>query len=501
MSFVKKLASQTALYGLTNVSRLINFLILAKLHSTVLSQVESGVQGNFYAYISFFNILFTYGIETAFFRFANKTQDPKTVFGTAYISLIGSSVLLILLGWAVWPTLAGFTGFASQPKYLLYLAAILLVDTLAAIPYAGLRQQNKPIKFAVIKIAGMLVFLLLNLFFLWFCPAVSKGEFCGFALEWINSFYNPQNSLDYIFLANLFSSLLSFILLSPQIFGFKYGFDKQLWKQMIRFSWPLLIAGLLGMTSETLDRILIPKLIDGQKGLVQNGIYSQCYKISIFLTVFVQAFKFAAEPFFFSKATDSNAPKIYALVMDWFVLVCVLVITLLILYIDVAKHLLDQKFWEGLIIVPILLFANLFMGIHANLSIWYKVTDKTFWGLLIALCGAFFTILLNIIWIPQMGYIGAAWATLISYLAMSLFSYFVGQKYYKVPYNVLRFTLLVLSAILITNISDFLVLYFYIIDMWPKLMLNTILLIIYMIFIWKLYITPLRKESAVFSGS
>lgn len=187
--------------------------------------------------------------------------------------------------------------------------------------------------------------------------------------------------------------------------------------------------------------------------------------------------------------------------MDWFVLVCVLVITLLILYIDVAKHLLDQKFWEGLTIVPILLFANLFMGIHANLSIWYKVTDKTFWGLLIALCGAFFTILLNIIWIPQMGYIGAAWATLISYLAMSLFSYFVGQKYYKVPYNVLRFTLLVLSAILITNISDFLVLYFYIIDMWPKLMLNTILLIIYMIFIWKLYITPLRKESAVFSGS
>ena len=500
MSIVKKLASQTALYGLTNVSRLINFLILAKLHSTVLSQVESGVQGNFYAYISFFNVLFTYGLETAFFRFANKTQDPKSVFGTAYISLMGSSVLLIVLGWAVWPTLAGFTGFASQPKYLLYLAAILLVDTLAAIPYAGLRQQNRPIKFAVIKIAGMLAFLLLNLFFLWFCPAVSEGKFCGFAQGWVNSFYDPQHNLEYIFLANLFSSLLSFVLLSPQIFGFKYGFDKQLWKQMMQFAWPLLLAGLLGMTNETLDRILIPKLIDGQEGLIQNGIYSQCYKISIFLTVFVQAFKFAAEPFFFSKANDSNAQKIYALVMDWFVLICVLVITILLLYIDVAKHLLDEKFWEGLKVVPILLFANLFMGIHTNLSIWYKVTDKTQWGLLIALAGAVFTILLNIIWIPQMGYMGAAWATLFSYLAMALLSYLLGQKYYKIPYNVPRFLLLLFSAILLVGISDMLV-YHFDLRFLPKLFLNTGLLLIYILFLWKTYIRKLRKESAAFSGS
>ncbi len=500
MSFVKNLASQTALYGLTNMSRLINFLILAKLHSTVLSQVESGVQGNFYSYISFFNVLFTYGLETAFFRFASKTADPKSVFGTAYISLMVSSVLLIFLGWTIWPSLAGLTGFASQPKYLIYLAAILLVDTLAAIPYARLRQQNKPIKFAAIKIAGMLAFLLLNLFFLWFCPAVSEGKFCGFAQDWINSFYDSQNKLEYIFLANLFSSLLSFILLSPQIFGFRYGFDKQLWKQMMQFAWPLLLMGLLGMTNETLDRILIPKLINGNDGLIQNGIYSQCYKISIFLTVFVQAFKFAAEPFFFSKANDNNAQKIYALVMDWFVLVCIFVITILLLYIDLAKHLLDEKFWEGLKIVPILLFANLFMGIHTNLSIWYKVTDKTIWGFLIAMCGAVFTITLNIIWIPKQGYMGAAWATLISYAAMALLSYFIGQKFYKIPYNVLRFGLLLLSALVITNLSDFLVLYFYITELWHKLFLNTGLLIIYILFIVKLYIKPLSKESALLSG-
>ncbi|MDZ4757619.1 MAG: polysaccharide biosynthesis C-terminal domain-containing protein [Bacteroidota bacterium] len=501
MSFVKKLASQTALYGLTNVSRLINFLILAKLHSTVLSQAESGVQGNFYAYISFFNILFTYGLETAFFRFANKTQDPKAVFGTAYISLMSSSVLLIFLGWSIWPTLASFTGFASQPKYLLYLGAILLVDTLSAIPYAGLRQQNRPIKFAVIKIAGMLVFLLLNLFFLWFCPSVSEGKICSFAQGWINSFYIPQNNLEYIFLANLISSLFSFILLGPQIFGFKYGFDKQLWKQMMQFAGPLLLVGLLGMTNETLDRILIPKLIDGQEGLIQNGIYSQCYKISIFLTVFVQAFRYAAEPFFFSKANDSNAPKIYALVMDWFVLVCVVVITILLLYIDIAKHLLDEKFWEGIKIVPILLFANLFMGINTNLSIWYKVTDKTSWGILIAFCGAFLTVLLNIIWIPQMGYLGAAWATLWSYLGMATLSYFIGQKHYKVPYNISRFFILLFSTVALVAISDLLIYHLDLIGFWPKTTLNTGLLILYLFLVWKLYINKLRIESRVFSGS
>lgn len=451
-------------------------------------------------------MLFTYGLETAFFRFANKTESPKTVFGTAYISLIFSSVILIIIGTLLWPSISEvdisiITIFKEHTGYLVYLGAILLVDTLAAIPYASLRQQNRPIKFAVIKIAGMAAFLILNIFFLWFCPGVMEGKFAAFAKDFVSSFYKAGHSLDYIFLSNLFASLLSYLLLWPEVLGFRYGFDKTLWKEMTKFAWPLLIAGLLGMTNETLDRILIPELIDGQEGLIKNGIYSQCYKISIFLTIFVQAFKFAAEPFFFSKANDSNAPRIYALVMDWFVLVCLGAFTIIILYLDVAKHLLNEKFWVGLEVVPILLLANLFMGIHTNLSIWYKVTDKTRWGLIIAFCGAVLTIILNIVWIPAFGYVGAAWATLLSYLSMALLSYFVGQYYYKIPYHVLRFSLLLISALFVTHLSDYIVYEYNIIGLFPKLLLNTGLLVVYSFLVWKLYIKSLLVESRELSNS
>lgn len=494
MSIIKKLASQTALYGLTNVSRLINFLILAKLHSTVLSQSESGIQGNIYAYISFLNILFTYGLETAFFRFSTKSKDPNTVFGTAYISLIITSIFLIILGNLFWPYLKSFTGFENHSQYLFYILGILLLDTLSAIPFASLRLQNKPIRFAIIKIIGMGVFLIMNIFFLWLCPEIIKGNIFVSLQPFINSFYINNYSIEYILISNLFSSLISYILLSPLIFNFKFGFNFKLWKEMVVFSFPLLIAGILGMTNETLDRVLIPELIDGTQGLIENGIYSQCYKISIFLTVFVQAFKYAVEPFFFSKSLEENAKDTYAMIMKWFILICIIVITGILLYIDIFKHLLHEKFWEGLTVVPILLLANMFMGIHSNLSIWYKITDKTKFGLIISLIGAILTILLNIIWIPIFGYIGAAWATLISYAGMTIINYFIGQKYYAVNYKVASFFVLLLSMIFIVTLSDAITAY-YRLNFGHKIILNTILYLIYLSVLYKFYITKIYRES------
>ncbi|MBI3232995.1 MAG: oligosaccharide flippase family protein [Bacteroidetes bacterium] len=306
-----------------------------------------------------------------------------------------------------------------------------MIDALCSIPFARLRQQNKPVNFAAARIANILVNIVINVFFLWYCPNHVDAQ-------WIKNIYQPENKVLYVFVANVAGSLTSLLLVSKQFRSLIKGFDRQLWKEMMRYGLPMLLIGLAGMVNETLDRVMLNYLLPKDVAMFQTGIYGTCYKLSIFMTIFVQAFRFAAEPFFFSRSEEKDAKQTYALVMDWFVIACAIIFLGMTLGIDIAKHFIDQKFWSGLHIVPVLLLANWFLGIYINISIWYKVTDNTKIGSYISIGGAVLTLVGLYIFVPIFGYTAAAWTTLVCYASMMVSGYILGRKYYPVPYRLTR---------------------------------------------------------------
>ncbi len=409
-----------------------------------------------YAYASFLMILFTYGMETAYFRFASKQQDNRNVFSTALLSLLISSMLFVFLFSVCSGSLADLlTGATSQSssayqRYIIWFVIIIALDAITSIPFARLRLQNKAFRFAFIRVIGILVNIGLNLFFLLLCPKLPPDT-------WVHSFYNPAYGVEYVFISNLISSALTLVLLLPEFKGITFSIDKKLWKEMLWYALPLLVAGFAGMINETMDRILIKYLVaDKSDALVQLGIYGACYKVSILMTLFIQTFRYAAEPFFFSHAERDDAKKTYARVMHYFVITCCVIFLAVMLYMDFVKYFIGDEFRSGLHIVPILLMANLCLGVFYNLSIWYKLTAKTQWGAYLALLGAAITLLLNFILIPRMGYTGAAWATLICYAVMMVVSYIVGQKFYHVDYHLAPVLSYIAAALLIYFFSNYL---------------------------------------------
>jgi O-antigen/teichoic acid export membrane protein len=454
MSALRKLASQTAIYGLTSMARLVYSLLLVPLQTAVCSRAEYGVVSNLYAYIPFFTALLTLGMETAYFRFASDREDQNKVYGTAYITILIAALSFLGLSWIFQDPLSSLLHYESNPEYIQLTSLILCLDLIAAIPFVRLRQQNKPIRFATARIINMATVILVNVFFLWFCPLVLEGNIYQDYLPLVKNIYFSNNPVLYVFLANLFGSVIQLLFLLPELMGFKYGFDKTLWKDMFRYGWPMMLVGLAGMVNETLDRAIIPYLIpDRTLAEEQLGVYGACYKLSIFLTVFVQAFRFAAEPFFFNKAKDKDAKQTYVQVMDWFVLVCACIFLGINLFIDVAKLYIDEKFWDGLHVVPILLLANLFLGVYVNLSVWYKLTNKTKIGSLISLGGALLTIILLFSFVPSFGYTAAAWTTLICYFCMAVVGYFTGRKYFPVPYHIFQNLIYIFGALFIYLLS------------------------------------------------
>ncbi len=342
--------------------------------------------------------------------------------------------------------------YEAHVEYIQWFVLILALDAISAIPFARLRAENKPIRFAAIKLIEIGVNVGLTLFFLVFARNMYYNH-----PEYSVQFYSPAMGVGLVFLANLIASGVKLLLLSPQIIDARYGFDRDLFKQMLRYSLPLVVIGFAGIINEMLDRMLLKYLLpyDSNTNLAMLGIYGACYKLSILMTLFIQAFRFAAEPFFFAHAEKSDSRKIYADVLNYFSIFCVFIFLMVMLFINQFAGFIGKDFRVGLAVVPILMVANLCLGIYTNLTIWYKLTDKTYLGAMVAIGGAVLTIILNVLWIPRMGYMGAAWATLVCYAAMALVSYLLGQTYFPVPYNMTKVIAYIVAGVALWQLKVF----------------------------------------------
>lgn len=446
MNPLRKLAGQTAIYGLPSIlGRFLGYL-LVPLYTRVFSQADYGTVNVFYAYAAFFMVVLTYGMETAFFRFHESQENKEKVFDTALTSLIVTSVAFLLLVSLFSNQVSCWIGYPDHKEYIIWFAWILALDALCSIPFARLRAQNKAKRFAMIKMISISIMIGLNLFFILFCPWVIENYPDHFWSRMVLLVFRPGLGIDYVFISNLVSSLITLVLLLPQLSAFRFNTDRLLLKRMLIYAFPLLFAGMAGIVNETFDRLLLKYLLPENISEAQVGIYGACYKISILMTLFIQAYRYAAEPFFFSHAKEKDAKIIYSRLMDYFVIAVSLIFLLTMIFLDdFIIRFIGEDFREGRQVIPILMMANLFMGVYYNLSIWYKLTSKTIWGAWLSVAGAVITIVLNFWWIPLSadhylhGYMGSAWATFFCYGSMMVFSFLLGQKYFPVKYNLSKF--------------------------------------------------------------
>jgi O-antigen/teichoic acid export membrane protein len=438
---LKKLVGQTAIYGLSSiVGRLLNYL-LVPLYTRSFTLSEYGEVTILYAYVAFFVVILTYGMETAFFRFSQRQHNHKNVYSTSLISLLLSSSVFMFLAFYFSDSIAHAMHFSEHPEYVKYFALIIGLDAITSISFAKLRQNNQAARFAFIRLLNIFVNIGLNLFFILYCPYAIQNNLPS--ADFVLSVYNPEVGIGYIFIANLVATALTILLLLPEMLKNTWRFDAALWRKMMLYSLPLMLAGLAGIANETIDRLMLDYLLPADVSKSEIGIYGAYYKLSIIMTLFVQTFRFAAEPFFFSQEKEGNAKKVYADVMKYFNIVTAFIFLGVMVYYQLVENFIGQDFHDsrGLVIVPVLLLANLFLGIYYNLSIWYKLTEKTRFGAFLSVFGAFITISANFLLIPYFGFVGSAWATLLCYFAMAVASYFLGQKHYPIPYPIARISI------------------------------------------------------------
>ena len=443
----------------TIVPRLLNYLLLTPFYTRIFLEGEYGIVTELYAYVAFLLVLLTYGMETSFFRFAESEKNKDSVFTTSLGMLLVTSVLFVLFSILFSSDIASLIRYADHAEYITYFAIIVGADALAAIPFARLRQQNRAFRFAWIKILNVSTNIFFNFFFLLFCPWFLKDN----PESLLNLVYSPDIGVGYAFISNLIASLFTLLLLIPDIFKIRFTFDPALLRRMLSYGLPLLLVGLFGMVNEVSDKVLFKFLITVPEDILdknnyilgQLGIYGANYRLAVLMTLFIQMFRYAAEPFFFSHAKEENAKGLYASVMKYFIIFCLLIFLLVTLYIDIFKYFIGPDFRSGLSIVPIILMANLLLGIFYNLSVWYKLTDKTKYGAMIALTGAVITVVLNIVLVPQYGYRGAAWAHLACYFSMVILSFIIGRRFYKVSYDLKHITLYFILAFAIYYFSVF----------------------------------------------
>jgi O-antigen/teichoic acid export membrane protein len=438
MSSLRRLASDTVWYGLSNIiSRFANYL-LTPIHTKIFLPEQYGVIGDLYIYVAFLNIIYTFGTETSYFRYVNDF-DEKTVFRQNMTSLIlysvGLSGLIIFFAQPI----ARILDYAGKEHYIIYLSILMAVDTLLTLPFARLRWLKKPRTFAFAKFFNIGLYVFLNIFFLWFCNDIAKGEYLVFLQAFIQSWFDTQDLIKYVFIAQLLANIPLFWVLRKEILDYRWSWNPQLAKKIFRYSYPLVLLGLAGTLNSMADRFFIKNYLPAQFGDSKHvlGIYFACIKFSVFILVLIQGYRFAAEPFFFSKAKDKNAPDLLAKAMEYFVIVACVSVIVVSLNIDWLKYLLlrNRAYDAGLVIVPTFLFANAFLGIYYNLTAWFKIADKTYYGTYITVIGAIITIIGNIGLLPVLGILGSAVASLITYLSMSFLCYYWGQKFYPVPYR------------------------------------------------------------------
>lgn len=436
MAGIKSLAKDTAIYGVSSIiGRFLNWC-LVPLYTFTFAEAEYGVVTFVYAVVALAMIVLTYGMETGFFRFANhdRWKDPMEVYSTSLISLGVTSTLFVVAVAAFLDPVSRAMECADHPSYVMIMAVCVAIDAFLAIPFSYLRYRKRPMRFATLRLINIGVNIGLNLFFILLCPRVLMVHWP----ELTSKFYDPSFGIGYIFLANLIASVVNLALMLPELRGFRYRFNGRLLREMLAYSAPLLVLGVAGIMNQTVDKLLFPTLAAGRgNALEELGIYGANYKIAIVMVMFIQAFRFAYEPFIFSRNKEDGAGKqqAYSDAMKYFVIFALLLFLGVMFYLDFLKYFISPRYFSGLKVVPIVMMAELFFGIFFNLSVWYKLTDRTVWGMWFSLLGLGVTVALNCILVPLIGYMGCAWASFCSYGVMMTVSYIVGRRKYPIDYQ------------------------------------------------------------------
>lgn len=432
MGILKSLTGQTAYYGISSVvGRLLNYLLTPLWSMLIVPPERMGVVHYLYALAALMNVLLTYGMETAFFRFSSDpAYDRRKVSNTAFTSLFLSTTVLLVCGLAFYRQLAGAIGYQEQATCVGLFVVIVALDTYAVIPFAKLRLENRALRYAVVRLAGIVLTVCTNLLLIYFLPRFSVLEI----------------DVRSIFVSNVLGSALVLALLSGELKRFALSLDKGLWKKMLRYGWPILIGGTAYVVNETMDRVFLKFLLPADVSEYWLGVYGTCFKLAIFITLFVQAFRLAVEPFFFSQAKAKDAKRTYATVTLYFTVAVTAMYVGIMANLSWLQGLIGEQYRTGMDIVPIVLYANIFLGLYYNLSMWYKLTDRTKWGAYISILGAVVTVCVIFYGVPRYGYIAAAWSHLATYGVMMLVSYAFGQKFYPIPYQVPRIVAYLLSG-------------------------------------------------------
>ncbi len=453
MSLLKQLAGDTVVYGLGSVlPRILNFVILTPYYTNTFATGEYGIVSEMYTYAALLLVFFTYRMETAFFRFGSEKGALSSTFSTATISLLISSLLLV--GLLLWNAegIANWLDYPDQRHYVILFTFIIAFDALAAIPFARLRLENRAKRFALIKILNIVLTMIFIFFFLELCPRLEDA-----GVNWATWIYDGTDRIQYVFIANLLGSALVLVMLLPLYARLQLVWDAKLWKRMIRYAAPLIVVGLAAVINQLINIPLIRYLLpySPEENQAQMGIFSGAAKIAVIMSLFTQAFNYAAEPFFFKNARRSDSKVVYAEVSQLFALVGSVVFLGIMLYIDIVQFYIGKDFRVGLSVVPLLLLAYLCLGLYYNFSIWYKLNDRTSFGAYISVGGALITLALNILLIPRVGYIGAAWAALACYAFMAAAGYLTGQKFYPIPYPIWRILGYIILAVIFYQINLF----------------------------------------------
>ena len=479
MANLKSLAKDTAIYGLSSiVARFINYLLVPiQTARFAASGGEYGIITNVYAYVSLLIIILTYGMETAFFRYMTKEgEDPKRIYSTSLRMVGFTSLVSIILMMVFLNPIASATGYADHPEFIAVMYTTVAIDAFTTIPFAYLRIKNRPVKFAALKIANILLNIILNLLYLVVLPDLKINLF---------GIYDENFTLDvaFVFYINLVCTLFTLLMLYKELHGINFGFDKKACKNMLIYAWPLLVMGLAGQLNQAASQILFPYLYDGStiEARAQLGIYGACIKIAMIMVMITQAFRFAYEPFVFSNK-DEDKRETYAKAMKYYVIFTLLAFLAVMGYMDVLRFLVGKSYWEGLRVVPIVMAAEIMFGVFFNLSFWYKLTDRTIWGAYFSGIGAVVLIIIDILLIPRFSYMACAWAGFAAYGVSMLLSYFIGQRYYYINYPIREMffyvfiALVMFGAIVLINRH---------LPVWAALSLNTLILLLFIAIVVK----------------
>jgi len=475
---LKKLAGETAIYGVSSIlGRLLNWL-LVPLYTILFVTEEYGIVTNLMAYVAITLVMLTYGLETGYFRFANDDTYKAKVYSTTFFSVLTTSLIFLGAVLLFLDPISSFLNVSDRSYYVVLLALTLALDAITSLPFAKLRQENRPLRYAFIKLSNIGINMGLNLFFLLLCPKLNAW----FPELGVTRIWNPEIGIGYIFIAMFVASFFNLILLLPDLIKIQWHFDKALLRRVLSYAFPILIVSIAAQINLNGDKLLMPKLIsDAREALSQTGIYGANYKLAVIMTLFIQAFRFAFEPFFFSQNKDESSKKLYADVLKYFVIFGLLIFLGVMFYLDIVKILIDSKYHGGLDVVPLVLLANFFLGIFFSLSLWYKLTDKTRFGAYMALGGAAITLILNIILVPKIGYYGAAIAIFVCSIFMTITSYILGQKYYPIPYELKRIAMYFGLAMLLYFVST----YIQIDNHWLKMLAKTPLIILFLVVVFQ----------------